>query len=267
MQASHVLQISTSRPCKQSDALSRGAGVLVVMPTYNEAGSIKSTVGQVLDYCPDITILVVDDCSPDGTGHIADVLACQDTRVHVIHRSGPRGLGPAYLAGFAWGLQGHYCTICEMDMDGSHRPQDLPRLLQRLDQADDVDVVIGSRRVAGGKTVGWPWYRDLISRCGSWYAHRLLHLPVRDATAGFRAYRASMLRRLDLQEVESAGYVFQIDMIRRVQEAGGNIVELPIVFVERRLGTSKMGLKIVVEAMMRVTSWWISRIVTSRRSR
>lgn len=242
-------------------------GVLVVMPTYNEVDNISLTVEQVLSRCPEVSIVVVDDCSPDGTGQIADKLANRDARVHVIHRTDSKGLGPAYLTGFAWGLKHGYQIICEMDMDGSHRPQDLSRLLQYIEHHNEVDLVIGSRRVPGGKTVGWPWYRNWISRCGSSYARWILRLPVKDVTAGFRAYRSSLLRQLDLRDVESAGYVFQIDMLRRVQEAGGVIVELPIVFNKRRFGTSKMGMDIVLEAMMRVTVWGIERGVHGMKGR
>ncbi|RBP99250.1 polyprenol monophosphomannose synthase [Bifidobacterium xylocopae] len=230
------------------------------MPTYNEAGTIGRTVGQVLEACPDISIVVVDDGSPDGTGRLADSIAAGDRRVHVMHREGPRGLGPAYLAGFAWGLERGFAVICEMDMDGSHRPQDLPRLLALLDRRPQVALVLGSRRVSGGATAGWPWYRDLISRLGSWYARHALGIRVRDATAGFRAYRSWALRRVDLGSVESSGYVFQIDMLRRILAAGGIVVELPIVFVERTQGVSKMGPSIVLEAMVRVTGWGLERV-------
>ncbi|BDR53429.1 hypothetical protein KIM372_13360 [Bombiscardovia nodaiensis] len=150
--------------------------------------------------------------------------------------------------------------ICEMDMDGSHRPQDLPRLLAALEHRSQVDVVIGSRRVRGGMTVGWPWYRDVISRMGSWYARLALGLRVHDVTAGFRAYRSRILRRVDLAGVQSSGYVFQIDMLRRVLAAGGIVQEVPIVFVERQRGSSKMDSRIVLEAVKRVSFWGLERL-------
>nr|WP_317643663.1 polyprenol monophosphomannose synthase [Bombiscardovia apis] len=241
--------------------------VLLVMPTYNEADNIALTIRQILLACPSATILVVDDDSPDGTGRIADRLAQSDKRVAVLHRQGPRGLGPAYLAGFAWGLNRGFEIICEMDMDGSHRPQDLPRLLSVLENRPQVDAVIGSRRVHGGKTAGWPWYRALISRGGSWYARRALGLHVRDVTSGFRAYRSSILRRIDLSAVHSSGYVFQIDMLRQIQAVGGRCVEVPIVFVERQRGASKMDTAIVVEAMVRVSRWGLQRVGKFFRAR
>ncbi|WP_399552316.1 polyprenol monophosphomannose synthase [uncultured Bifidobacterium sp.] len=229
------------------------------MPTYDERENLVPTIRGVLGNEPDVDVLVVDDASPDGTGELADRLAAKDGRVHVLHRTEKNGLGPAYLEGFAWALANGYDVVCEMDMDGSHRPEDLPRLLDPLGRHPAVDLVIGSRRVSGGRTENWPWYRDLISRGGSWYARRMLGLGVHDMTAGFRAYRASMLRRLDLSSVVSNGYVFQIDMTRRVAAAGGRIVEVPIVFLERIRGRSKMDSSIVSEAMRSVTVWGVRR--------
>lgn len=229
------------------------------MPTYNEKENLVPTTSGVLANEPDAHILVVDDASPDGTGELADDLAGRDERVHVLHRTAKNGLGPAYLAGFDWALGHGYDVVCEMDMDGSHRPEDLPRLLDALDREPVVDLVIGSRRVPGGRTENWPWYRDLISRGGSWYARWMLGLGVHDMTSGFRAYRASMLRRLDLSSVVSNGYVFQIDMTRRVAAAGGGIAEVPIVFMERVRGRSKMDSSIVSEAMRSVTVWGVRR--------
>lgn len=254
--------------------------VVVVMPTYNEKDNLPVTIPAILRYCPDVHILVVDDNSPDGTGDLADAMADRDPRIHVLHRAGKGGLGPAYLAGFRWALDRDYDVICEMDMDGSHRPQDLPRLLAplmgetsaesmgtlsatALDVSRDerVDLVIGSRRVRGGRSEGWPWYRNLISSCGSWYARMMLGSRVHDMTAGFRAYRASMLRSVRLDSVEAGGYVFQIDMTRRVLAAGGVIREVPIVFPQRALGVSKMSSAIVIEAMWRVTVWGLRRLL------
>lgn len=229
------------------------------MPTYDERENLLRTIRGVLGNEPGADVLVVDDASPDGTGELADALSARDGHVHVLHRTAKNGLGPAYLEGFAWTLANGYDVVCEMDMDGSHRPEDLPRLLDVLGRDPDVDLAIGSRRVPGGRTENWPWYRDLISRGGSWYARRMLGLGVHDMTAGFRAYRAPMLRRLDLSSVVSNGYVFQIDMTRRVAAAGGRIVEVPIVFLERTRGRSKMDSSIVSEAMRSVTVWGVRR--------
>lgn len=237
-----------------------GDGVCVVMPTYNERENLRTTLDGVFAYNPDVDVLIVDDASPDGTGELADQMAQDNGRIHVLHRGGKGGLGPAYLAGFAWALDRGYAVVCEMDMDGSHRPQDLARMLKVMRCDRGVDLVIGSRRVPGGRTEGWPWYRDLISRGGSWYARRMLGLGVRDMTAGFRAYRADLLRHMDLRSVEANGYVFQIDMTRRAAAVGGRILEVPIVFPERRRGVSKMDSAIVVEAMRNVTLWGIARI-------
>ncbi|MBT1177282.1 polyprenol monophosphomannose synthase [Bifidobacterium callimiconis] len=239
------------------------------MPTYNEKDNLPVTVPAILRYCPNVHILIVDDNSPDGTGELADAMADRDPRIYVLHRAGKGGLGPAYLAGFRWALDRDYDVICEMDMDGSHRPQDLLRLLAPLmgesaavaQGAGRVDLVIGSRRVRGGRSEGWPWYRNLISSCGSWYARMMLGSHVHDMTAGFRAYRASMLRSVRLDSVEAGGYVFQIDMTRRVLAAGGVIREVPIVFPQRALGVSKMSSAIVIEAMWRVTVWGLQRLL------
>ncbi|OXN00228.1 dolichol-phosphate mannosyltransferase [Bifidobacterium vansinderenii] len=272
------------------------SSVVVVMPTYNEKNNLPVTIPAILRYCPDVHILIVDDNSPDGTGDLADAMAGHDPRIHVLHRAGKGGLGPAYLAGFRWALDRGYDVICEMDMDGSHRPQDLPRLLAPLTgesaagagsagaapasetssrvpgagaaggrRGERVDLVIGSRRVRGGRSEGWPWYRNLISSCGSWYARVMLGSHVHDMTAGFRAYRASMLRSVRLDSVEAGGYVFQIDMTRRVLAAGGVIREVPIVFPQRALGVSKMSSAIVIEAMWRVTVWGLQRLLRGRR--
>lgn len=229
------------------------------MPTYNECDNITTTIGGVFRNTPQVDVLVVDDASPDGTGDIADGMAARDRRVHVIHRSGKQGLGPAYLAGFDWALERGYALICEMDMDGSHRPEDLAKLLQTVRHDAHVDLVIGSRRISGGATEGWSPWRNGISQAGSWYARVMLGLSVRDMTAGFRVYRADILRKMALESVADNGYVFQIDMTRRVARMGGHIVEVPIVFPDRVHGESKMDSSIVVEAMRRVTGWGFER--------
>lgn len=234
--------------------------VLVVMPTYNEAENVGPTTANVFARNPHVDILIVDDGSPDGTGRVADFLAQGDERIHVIHRRSKQGLGPAYIEGFHWGLNHGYAMICEMDMDGSHRAEDLARMLAVLNRNPSVDLVIGSRRVEGGQTINWSQTRNAISRLGSWYARHMLALPVRDMTAGFRAYKADMLRSIDLDGINANGYVFQIDMTRRVARAGGVIREVPIAFVERTRGASKMTRSIVIEAMVKVTFWGLKRL-------
>ena len=229
-----------------------GLGVLVVGPTYDEAHSLPSLVARLRKHVPDADVLVVDDNSPDGTGAVADVLATTDDRLRVLHRTAKNGLGAAYLAGFRWGLGRGYDTLVEMDADGSHQPEQLPSLLEALRSAD---VVIGSRWVAGGGVVDWPRRRELLSRGGNRYAQLVLGLGVHDATAGYRAYRATALERLDLPSVNSQGYCFQVDLTRRAASVGLRIVEVPIEFVERQVGTSKMDTAIVAEALWRITTW------------
>ncbi len=239
--------------------------VLVVMPTYDEAESLDRVLTGLHASQPDVDVLVVDDASPDGTGRIADALATADDRVHVMHRPGKHGLGAAYRAGFAWGLDRDYEYIVEMDADGSHRPDDLGRLLEAA--ADGADLVIGSRWVPGGRVVNWPWPRRFISRAGTAYARVMLGFPVHDSTAGFRVFRRSTFERLDLTDVHSHGYCFQIDMTRRVHAAGMSIVEVPVTFVEREQGRSKMSRAIIREALWRVTLWGLARLVPGHRRR
>ena len=228
---------------------------LVVIPTYDEIESLPVVVAGVRAAAPDVDILVADDNSPDGTGALADQLAATDDHVHVLHRPGKQGLGAAYLAGFAWGMHRGYDVLVEMDADGSHRPEDLPRLLAAL---SDADLVIGSRWVNGGQVENWPRSRELLSRGGNTYTRVMLGMPVHDATAGFRAFRRSTLEAIDLDTVESQGYCFQVDLTRRVVAAGLTVKEIPIVFVERRLGDSKMSRGIVAEALWRVTVWGVA---------
>jgi dolichol-phosphate mannosyltransferase len=238
---------------------------LVIIPTYDEADNVEWIVSSVLEQQPDVDILIADDGSPDGTGKIADRLAVDDARVHVMHREGKQGLGSAYRAGFAWGLERGYDVLVEMDADGSHRPEDLGRLLDA--SAQGADLVLGSRWVPGGGVVNWPWYRKLISRGGTFYAQLMLGIPIKDATGGYRAFRRATLERLPLDEVASQGYCFQIDMARRVLDADMTIVEVPITFVERVRGESKMSGGIVREALWRVTVWGFERLVPSRLKR
>lgn len=234
--------------------------ILVVVPTYNEADNIAWIIERLHAAQPDVDVLVADDGSPDGTGDIADRLAATDPRVNVLHRSGKQGLGSAYRAGFAWGIERGYDVLVEMDADGSHRPEDLGKLLDA--SAAGADLVLGSRWVPGGGVVNWPWHRRFISRGGTFYARLMLGIPVKDATGGFRAFRRQTLERLPLDDVASQGYCFQIDMARRVLGAGMTIVEVPITFVERERGESKMSGGIVREALWRVTVWGVQRLIS-----
>jgi dolichol-phosphate mannosyltransferase len=229
---------------------------LVIIPTYNEREALPVQVAAVRAATPHVDILIADDNSPDGTGEWADDLASRDGQVHVLHRPAKAGLGAAYLEGFEWGLAKGYDVIVEMDADGSHRAVDLSLLLART---GDADLVIGSRWVAGGSVVNWPSRRKFLSVNANRYVRLAMGLGVHDATAGFRAYRAGALRTLNLGEVESQGYCFQVDMTRRVIEAGGTVLEVPITFVERELGVSKMSGSIIREALVKVTVWGAQR--------
>jgi len=234
------------------------ARTLVVVPTYNELESIPGALARLAEHVPDAHVLVVDDGSPDGTGALVEKIAADDTgprEIHVLHRSGKQGLGTAYVAGFRWALERGYDVICEMDADGSHRAQDLPLLLAAL---DDADLVLGSRWVPGGSVVNWPKNREFLSRGANTYTRIMLGIPLRDATGGFRAYRADLLRRLPLGEVQSQGYCFQVDMSWRSVRAGARTREVPITFVERTAGASKMSRAIIVEALVSVTRWGIA---------
>ena len=229
--------------------------VAVIMPTYNERANIEATVGRVRRAVPGADLLVVDDNSPDGTGELADKLAAEDSHIHVLHRERKAGLGAAYIAGFRWALEQDYGVVVEMDADGSHLPEELPRLLDALAGAD---LVLGSRYVPGGTVVNWPKSREMLSRGGNTYARLLLGIKLKDSTGGYRAYRASTLRQIALDEVESQGYCFQIDLAMRAIRAGLTVTEVPITFVERVHGTSKMSRAVVAEALWRVTVWGIT---------
>jgi len=229
--------------------------VVIVMPTYNERQNLEIIAGRIREAVPDADLLVVDDNSPDGTGDLADKLAEKDPHVQVMHRTEKAGLGRAYVAGFTWALERGYDLIVEMDADGSHRPEDLPKLLAVSDQAD---LVIGSRYVPGGTVVNWPKSREFLSKGANIYNRIMLGVRVRDATGGFRVYRAATLRKIDLGGIESAGYCFQIDMTLRVLQGGMDIREVPITFVERERGASKMSNMVIIEAFTRVARWGIS---------
>jgi dolichol-phosphate mannosyltransferase len=230
--------------------------VLVIVPTYDERANLAGVVARLHASVPDADVLVVDDASPDGTGELADELAARDPRIHVLHRTAKEGLGAAYLAGFAWGLAQDYGVFVEMDADGSHAPEQLPSLLAALRGAD---VVLGSRWVPGGAVVDWPRRREVLSRGGNTYARMALGLPFRDVTGGYRAYRRTVLEAIELGGVASAGYCFQVDLAWRAWQAGFRIVEVPIRFVERVNGVSKMNRAIVGEALWRVTVWGFRR--------
>ena len=234
--------------------------VLVCIPTYDEVLNVEWIVGRVRAAAPEVDVLVVDDASPDGTGEVADRLAAADPRVFVLHRAGKEGLGAAYIAAFAWARERGYDVAVEMDADGSHQPEELPRLLAALRSAD---VVLGSRWVPGGEVRNWPTSRRLLSRGGNTYTRVALGLPLRDATGGYRAYRMPVLDVLPLGQVASQGYCFQVDLAWQAWLAGFRVVEVPITFVERERGQSKMSRAIVAEALWRVT-WWALR---SRRAR
>jgi dolichol-phosphate mannosyltransferase len=233
--------------------------VLVVIPTYNERDNLQNIVRRLRRAVPEAAALVVDDGSPDGTGDLADAMAAADPAVTVLHRARKDGLGGAYIAGFAWGLDRGYDVLVEMDADGSHAPEELPRLLAAL---RDADLVLGSRWVPGGEVRNWPLGRKLLSRGGNTYARVLLGVPLRDATGGFRAFRRETLEGIDYREVASQGYCFQVDLAWRSWRRGFRVTEVPITFVERERGESKMSRAIVAEALVRVTVWGLS----SRRS-
>ena len=261
-----------------------GVDVLIVDDSSPDGtGTLADVISKATNMAPQLSVRVKPGAQPSDVGFERDgknakvlydahvstpdlkianrINGCtMDSRVFVLHRKGKLGLGSAYVDGFTWALDHGYTLICEMDMDGSHRPDDLKRMLDRIEGNANIDLVVGSRRVPGGTTENWPWYRDLISRVGSQYARLMLGLKVRDMTSGFRVYRAGILRKVNLHTIEDNGYVFQIDMTRRVVAAGGTVVEMPIVFPERARGESKMDGSIVREAMNKVTRWGFARM-------
>lgn len=230
---------------------------LVVIPTYDEREALPGTLARLRDAVPEAHALVVDDSSPDGTGEWADEVSRRDDHVHVLHRAGKEGLGPAYLAGFGWGLEHGFVQLVEMDADASHRPEQLPGLLEAVRRG--ADLAIGSRWVPGGAVHDWPLHRQLLSRGANLYVRVLMGLGVSDATAGFRVFRAELLERLVSDDIASQGYCFQVDMTRRARDLGAVIREVPIDFDERTEGASKMSPRIVREALVLVTFWGLSR--------
>lgn len=233
--------------------------VLVIVPTYNERESLPVIVAGIRQAEPEIHILVADDNSPDGTGEVADSLSSNDSFIQVLHRSTKAGLGAAYLDAFGWAKSAGYDVVVEMDADGSHRPVDLTKILDAL---ANNDVVLGSRWIKDGKVVNWAKSREVLSRGGNLYTRMWLGIPIHDATGGFRAYRMSALAQMNIADVESQGYCFQVDMAWQAIRANLRVAEVPITFVERELGESKMDGSIVKEALWRVTQWGIEKRLT-----
>jgi dolichol-phosphate mannosyltransferase len=238
---------------------------LVVLPTYQESANVAGVLARLRAAVPDASILVVDDASPDGTADVAEVAARELGNIEVFRRPGKDGLGSAYRAGFGRGLERGFEALVEIDADGSHDPAALPTLLAALQ--DGADLAIGSRYVPGGAIPDWPRRRRFISVAGNRYAALLLRLPVRDATAGFRAYRAGILRQINLPAMRADGYGFQVEMAYRVKRMGGRIVEVPITFTDRVEGDSKMSWRIIIEAFVLVTLWAIRDRLPGARKR
>lgn len=224
----------------------------MIIPTYNERENLPPILARVRAAVPEADVLVVDDGSPDGTGALADKLAADDSQVEVLHREQKAGLGAAYVAGFRHGLAAGYEVLVEMDADGSHAPEQLPRLLAALAHAD---LVLGSRWIPGGEVLNWPRSRELLSRGGNLYTRLALGIDLHDATGGYRAYRRAVLQTIDLSSIASEGYCFQVDLAWRAVQAGFRVTEVPITFAERERGESKMSGNIVREALLRVTEW------------
>src|SRR5260370_5534540 len=235
---------------------------LIIIPTYNEVDNLRPLLQEIFVQVPEGDVLIVDDNSPDGTGKLADEIHAENPQVNVIHRSGKLGLGTAYTAGFKYALAHSYDTVFEMDADFSHDPRYLPDFLKAIEHAD---LAIGSRYIPGGSTPNWSYIRRLISGSGNIFARFLLGIPVRDCTAGFRCYRREVLQSIDLDTIQSRGYAFQIELTYRALTKGFQIVETPITFMDRRLGTSKMSRKIVFEAFAFVLRTRISEGRVPRR--
>jgi len=226
---------------------------LVIIPTYNEVENLPLIIGRVRESNPDVDILVIDDNSPDGTGDKADEMAAEDSHVNVIHREEKTGLLGAYTAGFNWGLERGYNVLCQMDADGSHAPEQLPRLLSSIDEG--ADLVIGSRYVDGGEAVNWPKNRYLLSKLGNLYISVALGDDVADMTAGYRAFRREVLETIDLETLSKKGYIFQVDLADRAVQEGFDVREVPITFVDRELGESKLDASFAGESLAEVTKW------------
>jgi dolichol-phosphate mannosyltransferase len=235
-----------------------GERVLVIIPTYNEVDNVGPILGRLLAANPEVDALIVDDGSPDGTGELAEKMRLDDPRIHVLHRTDKAGLGAAYVAGFGWAIERGYDVMVEMDADGSHAPEQLPRLLAAAAGPHGADLVLGSRWVRGGSVVNWPLRRKFLSRGGNIYTRLAIGIGLRDATGGYRAYRRHVLESLDLPSVASQGYCFQVDLAWRTVQAGFRVTEVPITFAERERGESKMSGDIVREALGKVTVWGLN---------
>ena len=233
----------------------------MIIPTYNEAESLPILLGELSVLRKDFNYLVVDDGSPDGTADICEKLKSEITGLEVLNRPKKSGLGSAYRDGYRYALEKNFDAVIQIDADGSHQVSDLPNLLSKFESNPSVDLVIGSRWVKGGSVLNWSKHREALSRLANIYSNFLLGLGVKDSTAGFRIYKTSAIRKLDLNGIKSEGYCFQIEMTREIKKVGGLISEVPITFVERQFGKSKMSGKIVIEAMLRVTYWGLLRII------
>jgi dolichol-phosphate mannosyltransferase len=236
---------------------------VICLPTYDERENLAPILDAIHAVEPRVDVLVVDDASPDGTGDLADAIAARDGRVRVLHRPGKQGLGRAYLAGFSWALARGYDLVLEMDADFSHDPVHLPAILAGARRAD---LVLGSRYVPGGRTVDWGLARKLVSRGGSLYARKILGLPLRDLTGGFKCFRREVLEAIDLPSVSSSGYAFQIELTFRAVQRGFRVMEVPITFADRRVGRSKMSSGIVLEAMKNVWAMRFSAFARAARA-
>ena len=237
-----------------------GISYLVIIPTYNEAESLPILLRELSLLGNDFNYLVVDDGSPDGTADICEKLKSEIPGLEVLKRSKKSGLGSAYRDGYRYALEKNFDAVIQIDADGSHQVSDLPKLLSKFESESQVDLVIGSRWIKGGSVLNWSKHREALSRLANIYSDVLLSLGVKDSTAGFRIYKMSAIRKLDLRSIKSEGYCFQIEMTREIKKIGGLISEVPITFVERQFGKSKMSGKIVTEAMLRVTYWGLLRI-------
>jgi dolichol-phosphate mannosyltransferase len=230
----------------------------VLVPTYQELHTLASIVHRIFEHNPEVHVLVIDDNSPDGTGKLADQLKAKYSSLEVLHRTSKNGLGAAYIDGFNNSIN-EFDVLVEMDADGSHDPQDLVTILREI---DNYDCVLGSRWVPGGKVVNWPKSREILSRGGNSYARLMLGIDIGDATGGFRAYKTTALKQLDLSDIDSQGSCFQVDMVRRLLKKGFKIKEVPITFTERTIGTSKMSRNIVLEAFLKIGIWGLQRVFT-----
>jgi dolichol-phosphate mannosyltransferase len=230
----------------------------VLVPTYQELHTLASIVHRIFEHNPEVNVLVIDDNSPDGTGKLADQLKAKYSNLEVLHRKSKNGLGAAYIDGFNNSIN-DFDVLVEMDADGSHDPQDLVTILKEI---VNYDCVLGSRWVPGGKVINWPKSREILSRGGNSYARLMLGIDIGDATGGFRAYKTTALKQLDLSDIDSQGYCFQVDMVRRLLKKGFNIKEVPITFTERTIGTSKMSRNIVLEAFLKIGIWGLQRVFT-----